>query len=77
MAADISSLVQKALAALKGDKSLLANFNADPVKAIEGIIGKDLPDETVKKVIDEVKKALADKGVKGILAKIKALFCKK
>ncbi len=76
MAMDVNSLVQKALSLLKGDKDLLSSFTSDPVKTLEKILGTDLPDETINKVIEGVKKALADKGTKGILAKIKSLFGK-
>lgn len=74
MAVDISSLISKAVAAIKGDKSLLASFTSDPSKAIEGILGQ-LPTDTLNKVIEGVKKALGGE-TKGILAKIKGFFAK-
>ena len=71
---DISSLVSKAVAAIKGDKSLLSAFTADPAKALEGILGQ-LPTDTLNQVIDGVKKALGGE-TKGILAKIKSFIAK-
>ena len=71
---DISSLVSKAVAAIKGDKSLLTAFTADPAKALEGILGQ-LPTDTLNKVIEGVKKALGGEA-EGVLAKIKKFFAK-
>ncbi|MBR4428095.1 MAG: hypothetical protein IKY06_04695 [Clostridia bacterium] len=71
---DISSLVSKAVAAIKGDKSLLTAFTADPAKALEGILGQ-LPTDTLNKVIEGVKKALGGEA-EGFLAKIKKFFAK-
>ena len=71
---DISSLISKAVAAIKGDKSLLSAFTADPKKALEGILGQ-LPADTLNQVIEGVKKALSG-DTKGCLAKIKGIFSK-
>ncbi|MBQ6594990.1 MAG: hypothetical protein IJH78_04940 [Clostridia bacterium] len=74
---DIQAMVEKVLAAVKGDKGLLSTFTSNPVQVIERILGKDLPDDVVNKVIDGVKKALGNKAAGGILAWIKGLFGKK
>ncbi len=74
---DINAMVEKVVAAVKGDKGLLATFTSNPVQVIEKILGKDLPDETVNKVIDGVKKALGNKASGGILGWLKGLFGKK
>ena len=74
---DIQAMIDKVLAAVKGDSGLLANFTSNPTQVIEKILGKDLPDETVNKVIEGVKKALGNKAGGGILAWIKSLFGKK
>lgn len=47
----ISDIVEKILS----DKDLLKQFEKDPVKAIEKVIGVDLPDDVVEKIIDGVK----------------------
>ena len=71
---DISSLISKAVAAIKGDKSLLSAFKAETKKALEGILG-ELPTDTLNQVIEGVKKALGG-DTKGILAKIKGFISK-
>ena len=71
---DISSMVNKAVEAFKKDDTLKAQFLSDPVKALEKVLGVDLPDDQIKQVIDGVKKALGGKAGGGILAKIKSFF---
>ena len=74
MALDINSMVNKAVEALKNDSSLKTQFLSDPVKALEKVLGVDLPDDQINKIIDGVKAALAEMGAGGILDKIKGLF---
>ncbi len=40
---------------IQGDKDLAARFQKDPVAAIEGLLGVDLPDEQMKKVVEGIK----------------------
>ncbi len=47
----INEIVDK----IKDNKDLKEKFEKDPVKAIEGLIGVDLPDELIEKVVDGVK----------------------
>ena len=68
----ITSMVDK----ITADKDLMALFKSDPVKAIEKVLGVDLPDDVVEKVIDGVKaKMTADKAADALGA-IKGLFDK-
>ena len=55
----ITEIVNEVVEKLKGDDSLLKSFKAEPIKTLEKIIGKDLPDEQIEKVIDLVKAKLA------------------
>ena len=55
---------------LKDNKELRAKFKKEPVKALEELIGRDLPDEKVEKVIDLIEAKLEDTDVE---AKIAAL----
>ncbi len=80
----IADIVEEVVAKLKADDSLLKNFKAEPVKVLEKLIGKDLPDEQIEKVVDLIKAKLAaddiaDKvdDVKDALKGLKGLFGKK
>lgn len=68
--AKITELVEK----IKSDKKLQAQFKEDPIKAVESLLGVDLPDDMVEKVVDGVKaKLTADKLSDGLGA-LKKLF---
>ena len=56
---------------VQSDPTMLANFQKNPVKVVEGIIGVDLPDDQINSIIDAVKaKINIDKfgsSIKGLL----------
>ena len=55
----ITEIVEEAVARLKADDKLLENFKAEPVKVLETLVGKDLPDAQIEKIIDLIKAKLA------------------
>ncbi len=55
----IKEKIEEVVAKLKGDGKLMEKFKADPIKTLEGIIGVDLPDDMISKVVDGVKAKLA------------------
>ena len=63
--AKIEELVQK----IQSDEALKQQFKDDPVKAVEGLIGVDLPDETVQKIAAGVKAKLGLAGLSSLLGK--------
>lgn len=68
--AKITELVEK----IKNDRELQAQFKEDPIKAVETLLGVDLPDDMVEKIVDGVKaKLTADKLSDGLGA-LKKLF---
>ncbi len=56
---EIKEKVEQVVAKLKADKGLMAQFKSEPIKAIEKLLGVDLPDEMVSKIVDGVKAKLA------------------
>lgn len=56
---EIKEKIEQVVVKLKGDKNLLAEFKSNPIKAIEKLLGVDLPDEMVGKIVDGVKAKLA------------------
>lgn len=69
---DIQKLITDAVDKLQGDKNLLNNFAADPVKTLESLIGVDLPDEQINAVVTGIKAKLNLDS--GFLGSIKGLF---
>ena len=63
----IESIVEK----LQKDKALQAQFKKDPVKAVEKLLGVDLPDDMVEKVVAGVKAKLSLDDVSGIVGNLK------
>ncbi len=70
---DIKKKIEKIVNKVKNDKDFANKFQKDPVKAVEGILGVDLPDDQINNIIDGVKaKITADKAgdmIKGLLNK--------
>lgn len=52
---DIKAKAEEIVAKIKGDSKLLEKFKANPIKTVEGLIGIDLPDDQVQKIVDYVK----------------------
>ena len=72
---DIKKEVKKVLDKIKNDKDFASKFQKDPIKAVEGILGVDLPDEKIKEVVKAVKAKLKLDET-GILDKLKKIISK-
>lgn len=59
---------------VKNDKDLMNKFKSDPIKTVESLIGIDLPDDVVSKIVDGVKAKLASVDIGSALG---GLFGKK
>lgn len=71
---DIKAKIDEIVNKVKNDKDFAAKFNADPVKAVEGVLGVDLPDDQINAVIEGVKAKIAGGDLLGQLG---GLFGKK
>jgi len=74
MAADIKDQITKVVDKVTKDEKLMDQFKKDPVKAVESVLGVDLPDDVVKKVVDGVKAKISVDKLGGIAGTIKNLF---
>jgi len=54
----IGEIVENVVSKIKESPSLLADFKKEPVKVLEKLIGRDLPDEQLEKVVSLVKAKL-------------------
>ena len=52
---DVKNVIENLVEEIQKNKDLKEQFETEPVKAIEKIVGVDLPDELIEKVIDGVK----------------------
>ena len=51
----INEIVEK----IKNDKDIAAKFQKDPITTVEGLIGIDLPNDQVEKIIAGIKAKIA------------------
>lgn len=60
---DIKAKIEEIVNKVKNDKNFAAEFSADPVKAVEKVLGVDLPDDQINQLIDGVKAKVAAGGI--------------
>ena len=71
---DIKEQVTKAVEKITKDKKLQEQFKAEPAKALESVLGVNLPDEIVDQVIKGVKANLTADKVSGAVDSLKGLL---
>ncbi len=71
---DIKAKIGDIVERVKSDKDFAAKFSSNPVQAIKGIIGVDLPDEQINAIIDGVKAKITLAKADDTLGSIKKLF---
>ena len=74
---DIKEKIEELVKKLTADKNLLEKFEKNPVKVVEDLIGVDLPDDVINKIIDGVKAKISLDKVGDALNMIGGLFGKK
>ncbi|MDE7295130.1 MAG: hypothetical protein K2N72_11955 [Oscillospiraceae bacterium] len=62
---DIKAKIEEIVNKIKNDKNFAAEFSTDPVKAVEKVLGVDLPDDQINKLIDGVKAKIKAEDVMG------------
>ena len=71
---DIKELIEKAVAKIKSDDALQAQFKKDPIKAVEKLLGIDLPDDIMEKVVAGVKAKISIDDLSDAVGLLKKLF---
>ena len=61
---------------LQSDDKLMAQFKKEPVKALENILGVDLPDDVIEKIVDAVKAKLTADDIGELMGAAMKLFKK-
>lgn len=73
---DIKEQITKVVEKITKDKTLQEQFQKEPVKALESVLGVDLPDEVIDQIIKGVKAKLTTDKVSDAVDSIKGLFNK-
>lgn len=55
MQLNIKEKIEELVEKIKGDPAMLARFQKEPVAAVEELIGIDLPNEQLEKLVEGVK----------------------
>lgn len=71
---DIKEKINDIVEELTTNKNLKEEFEKEPVKVIEKLVGVDLPDDVVEKIIDGVKAKLTVENVSKAANALKGLF---
>ena len=74
---DIKEKIEAIVEKIKKNPTMLKKFNTEPVKVVEELVGIDLPDELVEKIIDGVKAKITMDKVGDALGALGGLFGKK
>ena len=68
--------VNEVVKKLQSDDKLMAQFKKEPVKALENILGVDLPDDVIEKIVDAVKAKLTADDIGELMGAAMKLFKK-
>jgi hypothetical protein len=71
---DIKAKIDELVKKIKSDKTLGAKFAKDPIGTVEGLIGIDLPNDQVEKIVEGIKAKI---NLDDIAGKLGGLFGKK
>lgn len=71
---DIKEQINKIVDKVKNEPEIAELFKKEPIKAVEKIIGVDLPDDVINKIVEGVKAKIDLDKAAGALNKLKKLF---
>lgn len=71
---DIKEKITEAVEKITKDEALQTQFQKDPVKAVEKVLGVDLPDDLMEKVVAGVKGKMTADNLSGAVDQLKKLF---
>ena len=71
---DIKAKVQELVEKIQKDPKMLNDFKENPVKVVETLLGVDLPDDMVEKIVEGVKAKITLDKAGDVLGALKKLF---
>ncbi len=74
---DIKEKIEELVEKIASDKALQAQFKSDPVSAVEKLLGVDLPNDVIEKIVDGVKAKLTADKIADAAGALKGLFGRK
>ncbi|MBE6945566.1 MAG: hypothetical protein E7459_05710 [Ruminococcaceae bacterium] len=74
---DIKKKIEELVEKIKNDKTLLSKFQKDPITTVEGLLGVDLPNDQVEKIVEGIKAKINLDKIGDALGSLGGLFGKK
>lgn len=71
---DIKEQIKKVVDKVTKDEALMKQFQKNPIQAVESVLGVDLPDDVISKIVDGVKAKISVDKVSGAVDALKKLF---
>lgn len=71
---DIKAQITTAVEKITKDQKLQEQFKKEPIKTVEQVLGVDLPDDTLNKIVDGVKAKISVDKASGVVDSLKKLF---
>lgn len=71
---DIKKKIDEIVKKITSDKNFAKKFRENPVKAVEEVLGVDLPDDVINNIVDGVKAKLTADNAKNLINKAVSLF---
>ena len=71
---DLKAKIEELVEKVKNDKTFAASFQKDPVGAVEGLLGVDLPNDQIEKIVSGIQAKISMDKLGGALG---GLFGKK
>ncbi|MBQ3074934.1 MAG: hypothetical protein IJC26_02610 [Clostridia bacterium] len=74
---DIKKKIEELVEKITSDKALMAKFQKDPISTVEKLIGVDLPNDQIEKLVDGIKAKIKLDDLGDALGALGGLFGKK
>lgn len=74
---DLKKMIDQVVDFIGSNKDIKAQFDKDPVKVLEKVLGVDLPDNIVEPLIEGVKAKITVEAIGDVAGVLKGLFSKK
>ena len=74
---NIKEIIEEMVKKITADEALKAQFEKAPVAVVEKLLGLDLPDDKIEKLVDGIRAKLAIDDVGDVLGALGGLFGKK
>lgn len=71
---DIKEKINEVVEKIRKNPDFKEQFEKEPIKAVENVLGVDLPDDVIEKVIDGVKAKISVDSIADVANAFKKLF---